>query len=238
VRLSLVVAFVSAAVFVLGSAFFAPALATPAAAQPPACEWTGHPTLTSLRVESPSPGRISIVPLAGRRATVSLIAIDLFLVRTLDDAAPVAGTTRERIAIAVSGVQTFSGVATVASGALVEELTPRRAGLRGNIAIADGVHLERVTLPCAQLGLASDVSALPIVGPPAPGPRWHTRARLLRMRARPEVDAPRLGVSIVDRARHAFIERDRRDGWVRVEALFPGASLSGWVPDSDLARTP
>ncbi len=214
------------------------ALPVRASAQPPACEWTGSPTLTALRVESFEPGRISVVPLTGRRAAVSLIATGLFQVHTLDEGTAIAGTTREPIAIVVSGVQSFSGVATVASGARVEELTSRPTGLRGAIAIAEGVRLERVTFTCEVLGLASEVAAQPRMGPAVPGPRWLARTRLLRMRARPELDAPRVTLSLVDRGAHPFVERERHEGWVRVEARFASASLSGWVADSDLARIP
>jgi hypothetical protein len=210
--------------------------AMPARAQAPVCEWTGQVALTQLRVQSPPPTRISIVALTGRRAVVSLLSIGLFHVHTVDDAAPIVGTTREPIALAISGVQTFAGIATIASGAVVEGLTPRRAGLRGSIALTDGVRLERVALSCAHLGLASEIASVPIVGPLATGPHWLARARTLRLRVRPEAEAPRLLLTIDDRSRHVFVERDRREGWVRVEALFPQASLSGWVPDTDLAR--
>jgi hypothetical protein len=220
------------------SLFVVLVLASPVAAQAPLCEWTGQPTLTSLRVETTSPVGISLVPLRGRRAVVSLVSIGVFHVQTLDDGAPIVGTTREPIALVVSGMQTFDGIATVASGASVEALRPRRPGLRGDITIDDGVRLERMTIPCAALGLASEVSAVPILGPVAPGPRWLARAHLFRLRSRPEPEAPRIVVRMDDRSLHPFVERDRRDGWVRVEAIFPHASLSGWVLDTDLMRLP
>lgn len=213
-------------------------LTSPVSAQAPVCEWIGQPTLSALRVEVLAPGRMSIVPLAGRRAVVSILGRGAFAVRTHDDDDAIAGTTREPIAIVVSGMQTFAGVATVASGTLVHDLTPRRAGLRGRIEIAEGVRLERVALSCETLGLQSEVSAAPMLTPTPPGPRWLARTRILRMRARPELGAPRVTVSLADRALHPFVERERIEGWVRVEAVFLHAALSGWVPDSEIARIP
>ncbi len=212
------------------------ALSRPVSAQVSLCEWTGEPALTDLRVETLEPAHISLVALAGRRAAVSLVALGLFRVRTLDDATPIIGTTREAISIAISGEQFLSGVATVSSGAIVDELTPRGDALRGSVTIAEGVRLERVSLPCAALGLASEVSSVAVVGPTAAGPAWLARTRLLRLRARPDLEAPRVTIRMVDRASHVFVERDRRESWVRVVALFPHASLSGWVPDTDLTR--
>ena len=208
-----------------------------ASAQSPACEWIGSPVLTALRVQA-SPSRLALVPFSRRRAAVSLVSIGVFSVRTVDDGAPILGATRERIAIVVSGVQTFSGVATVSSGAPIEDLTPRRGGLFGTIVIGDGARLERVALPCAQLGLASEVSSMARVGAVAAGPRWLSRLALLRVRARPEQEAPRALLRLDDRAAQLFVERERRDGWVRIEGQFARATLGGWVPDSDLTRVP
>ena len=207
------------------------ALASSASAQ--VCEWTGQVTVAELRVTDSSP--LSVVPLTNRRAIVSPIALRVFSVQTIDDGPALRGTTRDPIAIAVSGQQVFAGIATVASGTLVDDLTIRRSELRGTLAIDEDVWLDRMPLTCEVLGVATEIAAAPMSGPNAPGPRWHQRSRSVRVRSRPETEAPWLTLRVDgDRTRHVLVERDRRFGWVRIEVRFAHAIVAGWVPDTDL----
>ena len=213
-------------------------LLVPSGARAQGCALRGRPSLTALRVGPGDHGRVTIVALEGRVAAVVPLSRGLFRVTTADDGTAVEGTTREPIPLVVSGNFVLAGVATIASGTPLEDLLPRADSVRATLPIDDGVRLARVELPCAAIGLASEVASLPMLGTPAAGPRWIARVTPLRVRARPEDGAPRVTIEIDDRGRFPLVERERRAGWVRVEAMFARASVAGWVPDTDLAPEP
>ncbi len=204
------------------------------APRPAGCEIRGRVTLAAVHADGPS-SRTRLTRLDDRAVGLVPLAHGLWRV-TATDGEPFTGTTSEPIELVLVR-RLVVGPASFVAGVRVERLRPVADALEGELALADGARVTRVPLHCDDVGTVDAVGAPDALGTgtPAPGPRWHVRTSRLFVRTRPEHGAARIDLRLADRTELSWVERERREGWVRVEGRFRDAVVSGWIVDTDLA---
>lgn len=203
-------------------------------AAPAGCEIRGRVTLAALH-EAGRSTPIRLTRLEDRAVALVPLAHGVWHVRALDGE-PVEGTTSEPIELVLTR-RLVVGPASFLAGVRVERLRPVGGALEGELVLADGARATRVHLACDDLGTRDAMSTADGLGTgqPSPGPRWHVRTSRLFVRTRPETGAERVDLRLADRTTLTWIERERREGWVRVEGRFSDAVVAGWIVDTDLA---
>lgn len=213
---------------------FAPAITAQDAGVAP-CEIRGHLTIADVHVVSEG-GVLSVVTIDDRDVWLTPIRRDLFQVRTEGEGAAIAGRAERAIPLSLAAERTFGDVVTVPAGTRVDELDPQHGTLRARVPIHEGVSLHRVTLECRDLVASEPVDAALDSASLLRGPSWRARVSRLRMHRAPsdELSPITLALEAASRTRVAWTERERREGWVRVQALLAHARVDGWVRDTDL----
>ncbi|MFO0681966.1 MAG: hypothetical protein U0234_07945 [Sandaracinus sp.] len=205
-------------------------------AAPAGCEIRGRVTLAALHEAGPTTP-LRVTRLEDRAVALVPRAHGVWYVRALDGE-PVEGTTSEPIELVLTR-RLVVGPASFLAGVRVERLRPVGGALEGELVLADGARATRVHLGCDDLGTrtrdAMSTAEGLGTGQPSPGPRWQVRTSRLFVRTRPETGAERVDLRLADRTTITWIERERREGWVRVEGRFRDAVVAGWIVDTDLA---
>jgi hypothetical protein len=230
------VRFLALGVVVSLVALFAPRLIAQDDAGTPVCEIHGHLTIPRVHVFR-SDGHATLETITDRDVRLTPLRRDAFRVHTADEGDAIAGSVEATLPFALAAEQTFGGVVTVAAGTRIESLEPvRGGGLRGDLPLRDGVTLSRVSLACADVVATETASAATESFAIPRGPTWHSRVARLRLRPAADDDSPAVALAIGEpaRAQLVFVERQRREGWVRVEVGLVRARISAWVRDTDL----
>lgn len=211
------------------------ALAPRLAAQAPApCEIRGHLTVPDVHVVGAH--GTSVVTIEDRDVRVTPLGHGFFALRT-HGGTRIEGRTQSPVPIALAAEHTYENVARIAAGTRVEEIVPRGGAFTASFAVHEGVSLRRVVVQCRELAATEPTdAALDSVAIPR-GPAWHARVWRLRVHSAARDDAAYVLAELTPdaRARVAWIERERREGWARVEAALAHAHVAGWVHDTDLA---
>lgn len=204
------------------------------AGAPPACEIRARVTLSAVHADTPS-SPIHLARLEDRAVALAPLAHGLWHVRTLEGD-PIEGTTSETVELVLTR-RLVVGPASFLAGVRVERLRPVGDALEGELVLASGTRATRVRLACADLGTRDAITTPDLLGTgeASAGPRWQLRTSRLFVRTRPEHGAERVDLRLTDRAGLSWIERERREGWVRVEGRFSDAVVAGWIVDTDLA---
>lgn len=223
------------AIVFLSIALFAPSLAAQDAGVAPPCEIHGHVTIEDVHV-IPVHGSMHVETITDRDVRVTPLGRGRFAVRTHRGAPRIEGRTESAIPFALAAERTFEGVARIAAGTGVERLEPAGDVLSGDLPVHEGVRLVSLALTCRDLAATEPTDAALDAMPPPRGPTWRARIARLRVRALPSDDAVPVNVLTTPeaRARVAWIERERRPGWARVEASLAHARVAGWVRDTEL----
>jgi hypothetical protein len=183
-----------------------------------------------------TPGRVTARAIEDRDVRVTPIAAGQFRIRTHGGTGRIDGRTEGPIPFALAAERTLGGVAIVASGTRVDAVEPYRGMLRGNVAIDADATILRVSLTCPDLVASAPTDAALDTVPLVRGPTWHARVSRFRLRSAPNDDTTPVTIELGGDARHRirWIERERREGWARIETVLAHARLSGWARDTDL----